>query len=210
LPSLPRTNTLPGGVQNYGAWRRGGRRHAGTDFDISGNQKFYSRIGGVVTKIGYEPGGYGHYVDIYNAQLGVYERIAEGARVLVRKNQVIQPGDAVVQGEGPTGVIHYEIRKNAGYGFAGTINPLDFLSKTKPSPVSQPSQIASTRVPQASQQLSQERTGPTVIISETPAPQPQVIQSGPPPSTISSPEIDEFTLLNNFMRNKLLLDLAYL
>jgi murein DD-endopeptidase MepM/ murein hydrolase activator NlpD len=205
LPKLPPTDTLGGGVQRYGASRRGGRRHAGTDFDISGNQKFYSRIGGVVTKIGYDPGGYGNYVDIYNAKLGVYERIAEAAKILVREGQTIQPGQAVVQGEGPTGVIHYEIRKNSGYGFSGTINPLEFLSSVKPQ-----AQIASSGTQQrrqASQQLAQQPAGPSIIIIEEdpPAPQPQVSVGGG--GAMMIPIV--INPLNSFITKKLLLDLAY-
>jgi murein DD-endopeptidase MepM/ murein hydrolase activator NlpD len=205
LPKLPPTDTLGGGVQRYGASRRGGRRHAGTDFDISGNQKFYSRIGGVVTKIGYDPGGYGNYIDIYNAQLGVYERIAEAAKILVREGQTIQPGQAVVQGESPTGVIHYEIRKNSGYGFSGTINPLEFLSSVRP-----PAQIASSGTQQrrqASQQLAQRPAGPSVVIieEEPPAPQPQVSVGGG--GAMMIPIV--INPLNSFITKKLLLDLAY-
>lgn len=208
LPKLPPTDTLGGGVQRYGARRRGGRRHAGTDFDISGNQKFYSRIGGIVTKIGYDPNGYGNYVDIYNAQLGVYERIAEAAKILVKKGQTIQPGQAVVQGEGPTGVIHYEIRKNSGYGFSGTINPLEFLSSVRPS-ASTPAQITPSGTQQrrqASQQLAQQQSGPSIIIieEEPPAQQRQVSGGG---GAMMIPII--INPLNSFITKKLLLDLAY-
>jgi murein DD-endopeptidase MepM/ murein hydrolase activator NlpD len=127
LPALPDTGTMHG--QAYGANRRGGRKHAGVDFDIKGNEKFYSRIGGTVVKVGYDPSGYGNYVDIYNEQLKVTERIAEGAKVLVQQGQKVSPGAAIVQGETNTGVIHYEIRKGqGGYGFSGTLNPLNFLA----------------------------------------------------------------------------------
>ena len=127
LPGLPPTDTMHG--QAYGANRRGGRKHAGVDFDIKGNEKFFSRIGGVVTKIGYDPSGYGNYVDIYNDQLKVTERIAEGARVLVQQGQKIAAGTPIVQGETDTGVIHYEIRKDGGgFGLGGTVNPLNFLA----------------------------------------------------------------------------------
>jgi hypothetical protein len=138
LPALPRTGHIAG--QKYGAARKGGRKHAGTDFDISGNEKFYSRIGGVVSNIGYDPNGYGNYVDVYNDELKVTERIAEGATVLVKKGQQVQPGTPIVQGETDTGVIHYEIRKGRSttFGFAGTINPLTFLSTVKPKPKPKP------------------------------------------------------------------------
>ena len=127
LPALPDTGTAHG--QNYGAGRKGGRKHAGVDFDIRGNDKFFSRIGGTVTRVGYDPSGYGNYVDIYNEQLKVTERIAEGKTVLVKQGQKVSPGTAIVQGETNTGVIHYEIRKdNGGFGFAGSVNPLNFLA----------------------------------------------------------------------------------
>jgi len=131
LPQLPPTNTAHG--QQYGARRRGGRQHAGVDFEISGNQTFYSRIGGKVIGIYYDPNpnGYGNYVDIYNDSLKKTERIAEGAVVLVKRGDVIQPGDAVVRGESSTGVIHYEIRKGRSGpegDFSGTVDPIDFLN----------------------------------------------------------------------------------
>ena len=131
LPQLPPTNTAHG--QQYGARRRGGRQHAGVDFEISGNQTFYSRIGGKVIGIYYDPNpnGYGNYVDIYNDSLKKTERIAEGAVVLVKRGDVIQPGDAVVRGESSTGVIHYEIRKGRSGpegDFSGTVDPINFLN----------------------------------------------------------------------------------
>lgn len=216
LPALPPTNTLGGGVQAYGAWRRGGRKHAGVDFDISGNQKFYSRIGGNVTKIGYDPGGYGNYIDIFNSQLGVYERIAEAARVLVKRGDTIQPGEAVVQGESNTGVIHYEIRKNSGYGFEGTLNPLQFLTNKKSQIASQPQISAPSSAPSALQEpeaLTLEREGQTVFfIDQILPPSPQQVSptSGPSMPSLEGSQINQIDLLNNFIKNKFLLDLAYL
>jgi murein DD-endopeptidase MepM/ murein hydrolase activator NlpD len=213
LPPLPKTDTLPGGVQRYGASRdKGSRKHAGTDFDISGNEKFFSRIGGVVTKVSYQRGGYGHYIDIYNSQLGVYERIAEGARVLVKKGQSVQPGQSVVQGESSTGVIHYEIRKNAGYGFAGTLDPIAFLrsSSTQKQITSSSAQMSAPQqqtnmVPLS---LTQERKGQDIMIIE-PQQQQNIITPASGGGDMSPSLISDFQLLNNFIKNKLLLDLAY-
>jgi hypothetical protein len=129
LPSLPPTNTVAG--QQYGSNRPDGRKHAGVDFDISGNETFYSRIGGEVIGVYSDPGGYGNYVDIYNKQLGVTERIAEGAVVLVSVGDIVQPGKAIVRGESETGVIHYEIRKGKSGSegdFSGTLNPINYLN----------------------------------------------------------------------------------
>jgi hypothetical protein len=78
-----------------------------------------------------------------------------------------------------------------------------------------PAQITSTGAPQnpqISQSLAQERTGPTVIVSQNPSsPARQMMSSGGGGSSGggSSP-ISDFALLNNFIKNKLLLDLAYL
>ena len=158
LPALPPTGTYRG--QHYGAHRKGGRKHAGVDFDISGNEKFYSRIGGVVTKVGYDPGGYGNYVDIYNADLGKTERIAEGKRVLVKKGDIISPGQAVVQGETETGVIHYEIRQGGGYGFSGTQDPTKFLASLDGSGGVRASQAAQA----LRQQASYDQRGGTIVV----------------------------------------------
>ena len=132
LPPLPPTGTLAGGVQAYGALRRGGRKHAGVDFDAGPNDTFYSRIGGVVKYIGNNPGGYFKYVDIYNKELDVTERIAEGDNILVSVGQTITPGTPVAQGTNTTGVFHYEIRKggNTTYGFANTLDPIAFLKNS--------------------------------------------------------------------------------
>lgn len=159
LPALPPTNTLSG--QEYGADRDDNndgipdRKHAGVDFDISGNEKFYSRLGGEVIKVGVQgtpPNGYGNYVDIYNKDLDLTERIAEGNTVLVKQGDTIVPGTPVAQGESGSGVIHYEIRKGrGGMGFSGTLNPIATLTqlglkrqtgtgkgKVKTSPVARP------------------------------------------------------------------------
>ena len=75
-------------------------------------------------------------------------------------------------------------------------------------------QISSTGTPQnpqISQSLAPERTGPTVIVSQNPSsPAQQMMSSGGGSSGGGSSQISEFTLLNNFIKNKLLLDLAYL
>ena len=138
---LPPTNTVRG--QHYGASRDGGTRdHAGIDFDISGDQTFATQIGGVVTGIRTQNGGYGLYVDIYNEKFGVTERIAEGRQLVpgIKVGMRVKAGKPIVMGESSTGVIHYEIRQGGGlnvaptYGFEGTQDPMEFLKKNVPKP----------------------------------------------------------------------------
>ena len=86
---------------------------------------------------------------------------------------------------------------------------------TTQSPTPSPAQITPTGTPQnpqMSQSLAQERTGPTVIVSQNPSsPAQQMMSSGGGGSSgEGSSQISDFALLNNFIKNKLLLDLAYL
>jgi murein DD-endopeptidase MepM/ murein hydrolase activator NlpD len=140
LPPLPPTGTLGTGAQAYGAPRAGGtRKHAGVDFDPADdkNSKFFSRIGGEVIYAANAGGGYGNVVDIYNAELGVTERIAEGNKIHVKKGDIVKPGTLVQSGSEMTGVFHYEIRKGrAGHSgaFEGTVDPLKFLEQLKANP----------------------------------------------------------------------------
>lgn len=76
---------------------------------------------------------------------------------------------------------------------------------------SQPSaQVASTPSSNASQQLTPERTGQDILVFDTGAGQ------SPPPTTPSggggggAPTTDDFTMVNNFIKKQLLLDLVYL
>ena len=82
---------------------------------------------------------------------------------------------------------------------------------------SAPAQITSqsqsqSQISQSSQALTPERTGPTVIVTQNPSsPARQMMYSGGGGSSGGgSPQMSDFALLNNFIKNKLLLDLAYL
>lgn len=90
--------------------------------------------------------------------------------------------------------------------------PPSIARQQPPTPV--PAQITPIRTPQnpqISQSLAQDRTGPTIIVSETPPlPPQQMVSSRGGSFGGGSSQISEFALLNNFIKNKLLLDLAYL
>ena len=98
----------------------------------------------------------------------------------------------------------------------------DISTPSSPSPAQtsttaspSPAQITPTGTPQnpqMSQSLAPERTGPTVIVTQNPSsPAQQMMSSGGGGSSGGgSPQMSDFALLNNFIKNKLLLDLAYL
>lgn len=119
----------------YGAPRRN-RTHAGHDIPISKDGTFQSFLGGSVVYKGYQPGKnkYGNYIDIYNEQKQVVERIAEIGDTRVNLGDTITPGQVVGTGTS-TGVIHYEIRKMdkyaRQYGYTGTTNPMNYLTDNK-------------------------------------------------------------------------------
>lgn len=136
LPALPRTNTLAG--QAYGAPRKYPGGHTGQDFDISGNEKFYSRLGGEIIFARNIGGAYGNVVEVYNKDLDKTEVIAEAQNIMpnITEGMNIAPGTAVVFGErtesvgGSVGVVHYEIINGVG-GISNrnnrTMNPLEYL-----------------------------------------------------------------------------------
>jgi murein DD-endopeptidase MepM/ murein hydrolase activator NlpD len=90
-------------------------------------------------------------------------------------------------------------------------------TKSEITQITPQAQITPTGTPQnqqVNQSLTPERKGQTVIIAQNP-PQPQQQTTpygggGGSSGGGSSPQTNEFTLLNIFMKNKLLLDLAYL
>ena len=95
--------------------------------------------------------------------------------------------------------------------------PAQTSSPATPQSTPTPAQITPTGTPQntqVNQSLTPERKGQTVIVSQNPSQQPQQTMpyggGGGSSGGGSSPQTNEFTLLNIFMKNKLLLDLAYL
>jgi len=103
-----------------------------------------------------------------------------------------------------------QVKKGGG---SQTSSPSPATTQSTPTPTS--AQIAPTGTPQnpqIPQSLAQERIGPTVIVAQNPSsPARQMMYSGGGGSSGGgSSQISDFALLNNFIKNKLLLDLAYL
>jgi murein DD-endopeptidase MepM/ murein hydrolase activator NlpD len=213
----------------YLARRGGGRKHAGVDIGTSGQRGFYVSFkqSGKVTYARNNGEGYGNLVIIKSGNIEFY--FAHLASILVREGQ--QYNGETIGEIGKTGGrnypihLHFEARPN---GVSTNPKPyLGLLSIGKqltgisgeplnvPAPSSVPpaAQIASAQTQQrqqASQQLSQDRTGPTVIFQQPPEPEPQGPSYSVGAPSMMPLQVDEFTLVNNFIKKKLLLDLAYL
>jgi murein DD-endopeptidase MepM/ murein hydrolase activator NlpD len=219
----PRVGLTPG--QGFGVVRRGGRRHEGIDIGTSGQRGYFValRKNGRVDFAG-TVGAYGIVVDIIGPD-GTCYRFAHLARALVRKGETYNGqtiGEIGKTGRSSDIHLHFEVRPGGPYGAA--IDPKPYLGllaigKQLTGTAGQPVQIATpgpapaqiaTRQTQRQQlpsQLTRERMGPQVVlIDDTPPPMPQIPSA--PSSGMMLPMITGDPL-NSFIKNKLLLDLAY-
>ncbi len=225
---LPQGSFKDGERQRYLAPREGTRKHLGIDITES-NWKPESdpRIpvvairGGVVSSRDYVSG------TKYDSGMVIDQDDGYSVRYL-HMTPSVRPGQKVSAGQrigrlvdlGDQTHLHIEL-------FSGSkrLDPTEYIKTVErggippsiarqQSPTPPPAQIAPTRTPQnpqISQSLAPERIGPTVIVSQNPSsPARQMMYSGGGSSGGGSSQISEFTLLNNFIKNKLLLDLAYL
>jgi murein DD-endopeptidase MepM/ murein hydrolase activator NlpD len=193
---------------------RWGRMHKGYDIGVPVGTPVYAYLPGVVTRVDYEANGYGHYIewkDSVHNQLHFFAHLKQ--KPSIRVGQSFEAG-ALLGYTGNTGRstaphLHWEIGPQGSQ-----VDPGKWLKSvgSKQMPVSPAAQIAAA--PQQSAMvpfsLTPERKGQNIVIIDQPRQQQNIITpaasgGGPTPSPIS-----DFDLLNNFIKNKLLLDLAYL
>lgn len=104
-----------GNLTSLFGYREGyGRMHKGIDISLKEGDEVCAALPGVVGRIGYEPGGYGHFVIIVHSH-GVETRYAHLSRVTATVGQMVAAGDGIALG-GSTGNstgphLHFEIRK---------------------------------------------------------------------------------------------------
>jgi len=230
-PSTQIVQVPPGKINPIVGDRLGaGRNHGGTDLAVDNGTPLRAVSDGVIVDSDYEK-GWGNFL-VMKDNLGIYHLYGHMQSGYKRsgpdkRGEVIGKVGTTGRTTGPH--LHWE----AGTGWnggtiTGKFDPLNKYSKFAPfntsysessllssQSIPSPAQITPTGTPQnpqISQSLAQERTGPTVIVSQNPSsPAQQMMYSGGGGSSGGgSPQISEFALLNNFMRNKLLLDLAYL
>jgi murein DD-endopeptidase MepM/ murein hydrolase activator NlpD len=208
--------------QGFGAYRTSSRRHAGIDIGTYGKRGFYVAFkqSGTVTYAQNDGEGYGNLVIIKVGNTEFY--FAHLAKIMVKSGQ---PYNGQTIGEiGKTGGnydihLHFEARPGGKaidpkpyLGFLSIGRQLTGMSG-QPTQVSTtgpaPAQIATrqTQRQQLPSQLTRERRGPQVVlIDDTPPPMLQIPSA--PSSGMMLPMITGDPL-NSFIKNKLLLDLAY-
>ena len=196
-----------------------GRIHAGRDIAIAAGTPVSVISDATITDVGYE-GGYGNFVTYVdsNGVEHLYGHLKEGANVKLGDKL---PSGTVIGYVGSTGNstgphLHWEVSKKVGEVGRPRKNVIDPIESgygaTAPfggslMPSQKNAQIASPQ----QQQLnlpSTARAPQVMVMDDRPAPQsqqPQVASGG----GSAPPMMDGENVLNNFMRNYLLLDLAY-
>jgi murein DD-endopeptidase MepM/ murein hydrolase activator NlpD len=210
------------------------RMHEGIDIAPAGPGYYVAlKISGKVDFVGWDAGGYGNFVDIKSGNT-IY-RFGHLAKVMVRLGQ---PYNGQTIGEigstgGSTGIhLHYEVRPGGGNSIDPRpyINLLSIGKQLSGLPGQQiqgstqtplPSQSITTTLaqisPPASPQgqitpfsITPERRGPDIIIAQPRNQQQTIVTSSSEGQSPQGSSISDIDLLNNFIKNKLLLDLAYL
>ena len=99
----------------FGFREKYGRMHKGVDISLNVGDVVCAALPGVVGRIGYERGGYGHFVIVVHSD-GVETRYAHLSSVTATVGQRVSAGDAIALG-GNTGNstgphLHFEVRKH--------------------------------------------------------------------------------------------------
>jgi hypothetical protein len=142
------------------------------------------------------------------------ERLAELATLTpgLKVGSVVQPGQVISTGQGPTGVTHLEYRRPGTSGTTGTVNPLDYLksngvkvtgsnikfnASTTAAPRQQPNVSQYTRYSPSAY------TGGQVVPFPVQNQQPQMMQGGGGEMMMLSGPSEQ-DLLNSFYKRVLL------
>jgi len=105
--------------------------HQALDIALGYGANIYTANNGVVTKIGYEAGGYGNYI-VVNHNNGYYTLYAHLSRALVSVGQVV-PSGYLIAYMGSTGAstgphLHFELWVGKPHGGGYKTRPMDVLS----------------------------------------------------------------------------------
>ncbi len=172
-----------------------------------------SPVSGLVNYSGYAGAG-GNWVEIQSSQglveLGHFNslKVKKGDRVSVGTILGLQGYTGRVSPSGPDGThVHIQAPDSVVASYISMLSS----GKIDSVPVQRAEAQISTQ-PKSSQPsaITPERKGSQVVMIDATEPQAPQVSYPSQEQTYSTPSISEFKLLNNFIKNKLLLDLAYL
>lgn len=135
----PMGNVYRPSVHRFGAPRDGGNRlHAGVDFAIPSGTEIVSYVDGVVERITYDAGGYGHYIVIRSNQDGTRHLFADMSDIPWEVGQRVAPGDLIgLSGTSGNGSahLHWQIMRagTTGFGYNDSINPYEYTAAMRSS-----------------------------------------------------------------------------
>jgi murein DD-endopeptidase MepM/ murein hydrolase activator NlpD len=197
-----------------------GRGHGGVDLQVKQGTPLRAISDGVIVDSDYEK-GWGNFL-VMKDNMGIYHlygHMQSGYKRSgsVKKGEVIGKVGMTGRTTGPH--LHWETGTGWNGGtITGRFDALNKYSKfapfnTQPSKDGKsetPAQISAPSKPSQPAAMTPERKGSQMLFID--ATQPQVPQASYPSQQQPSvtPTVSEFKLLNNFIKNKLLLDLAYL
>jgi murein DD-endopeptidase MepM/ murein hydrolase activator NlpD len=195
--------------------KRENRMHGGTDLAAPSGTPLRAVADGQIIETGWE-NGWGYFL-VYKDTSGLYHlygHMPKGSYKTsgpVKKGEVIGKVGSTGRSTGPH--LHWEIGKSWNGTIGGKFDPLNLYNKNAPfsgklTPDVQmaPPTQQSNMVPFS---LTPERRGQDVMVI-MPQQQQNIITPAAGGGDMGPSAISDFQLLNNFIKNKLLLDLAYL
>ena len=191
---------------------RGVRTHGGSDLAVKQGTSLRAVSDGVIVDSDYE-NGWGNFL-VMRDNLGIYHlygHMQSGYKRSgpVKKGEVI--GKVGMSGRTSGPHLHWETGTGWNGGtLTGKFDPLNKYSKF--APFNTTSEVKMSAPPQQTNMvplsLTPERKGQDIMIIE-PQQQQNIITPASGGGDMSPSPISDFQLLNNFIKNKLLLDLAY-
>ncbi len=189
-----------------------GRNHGGVDLQVPSGTPLRAISDGIIVDSDYEK-GWGNFL-VMKDNLGIYHlygHMQSGYKKggPVKKGEVIGKVGMTGRTTGPH--LHWETGTGWNGGIiTGKFDALNKYSKYAPFNTTPSAKIESKLKTQQPSAITPQRKGSQVVIVDDT--QPQVSQTSYPPQQLPSPtpSVSDFKLLNNFIKNKLLIDLAYL
>jgi murein DD-endopeptidase MepM/ murein hydrolase activator NlpD len=221
IEQVPAGNVKPVITSRFGALR-GNRSHGGTDLAVPFGTPLRAVADGRIVETGYQS-GWGYFL-VYKDTSGLYHLYGHMPRGSYKTSGTVKKGE-VIGKVGSTGRstgphLHWEIGRSWNRVIGSKFDPLQIYSSnapfnTQPGPGVVPGTPA--QITPSTQQrqtlpfaITPERRGQDIIIAQPPSQQNIITTTSSVSEGGGTTPASNFDMLNNFIKNKLLLDLAYL